>query len=464
MKSGTSGQIHEKRKGITMKEKVGYGIASLGDTVVYDLPAYYGLYFMTEAAGLSSLSAGNVMSIASVWNAAAICIVGYLSDHHPLHGRRRIPYMKAAVIPMTAALVMFFTVTGLSGTAAGIYYAAVLMIVMTAHSFFMVPYESMGGDLTVDHDERTALRSYVKFFMGLGSLAGISSLLPGLQIMQNIGLSEKHSWQAVVLMAAILSAVSGIITCTVLKEEPVAAAEKRDKNTGIINVIKEYLDVLKLKPFLLLLLNCLLVIVASTFVNSGMAYFMQYNMGISAGQKGIILVIVTLAGIAMTPFLARLSVRFDKKTVMICAYLIAGAGLLVFRLIGITSTFALCIHMTIFTAGTSAYWQLFNAFVYDVRELDEVKNNRERGAVLLSASKIAVRLSSACGVQLLALLLFVSGYNQEEAVQGPRVLHAAEAAMTTIPAVLFICAALCMIFYPLTRKVHEALVEQLERR
>ena len=449
-----------KRSVFTVKEKIGYGISSVGDTVVYNLLIFYALFFMTDVVGLNPLMAGNIVFFATLWNAVSVSFIGYISDNFPRRGGKRLPYMKGAIFPMAVTLVMFFSVIGGSDELAGIYYTLVMAALMTTHAFYVVPYEALGADLTMNSDERGALRGYARFFMGIGNLTGIVFILPAVELLQDKGLSETRSWQAVIVTAALLGAFSQIVTCRVFKENHVLERKKAKRQ----NLLKEYIDILKLKPFLILLAGSVFLSIASVFCNSGIVYFMQYNMTINAYSKSFVLGIMTIVGIVITPVLAKLVKRFDKKSVMGWCYTIAGIGLILFKLMGIHSTTALCAYIIVLTIGTSAYWQIIYAMVYDVSELDEYKNHRKRGAVLLSMSKIILRISNACATQLLAFVLFCFGYDQDTNQQSAEALRGIEYSLTLIPAALFLSAAICMRLYPLSRTAHLEIVKALQRR
>ena len=166
----------------------------------------------------------------------------------------------------------------------------------------------------------------------------------------------------------------------------------------------------------------------------------------------------------MTPVLSRLAKRYDKKRVMMICYLITGAAFLIFGLTGMNTMTSLCIYIVIFTVGTSAYWQLIYAMLYDISELDEYRNNRRREAILLSMSKIVLKLSNASATQLLALVLFWFGYDQNAEVQTGTTLMGIEWSLTLIPGILFLGAAIFVKLYPISEKRHLELVKELQRR
>ena len=74
----------------TFSEKLGYGIASMGDAVGYSLIGTFLLFFLTTVAGISPGIAGFITAVGAVWNAAINPLIGYFADKvNTKYGRRR---------------------------------------------------------------------------------------------------------------------------------------------------------------------------------------------------------------------------------------------------------------------------------------------------------------------------------------------------------------------------------------
>ena len=451
----------EKR--FSVGDKIGYGAASLGDTAVYNRLIIYSLFFMTDIVGIDPLIAGNIIFIATVWNAASVGIIGFISDHYPIKGEKRLPYMWISIFPMAVSLVMFFTVLDAEGGFRELYYLIVMVILMTAHSSFMIPYEALGADLTMNAAERTDLRGYARLFMGFGNLVGVVFLLPVIDRFQESGVSLSNAWQISILGIALIGGASQIITCVrFYKNKYAGKAEIKNENKQ--NLMKEYMSVLKLKPFLFLLMTSLMVCIANVFCNSSVVYFMKYNLDMGEDWKAFILAVMTVTGIIMTPVLTALSKKYDKKNIMMVCYIITGIVFIFLGAVGIGDMIILCFYIIVFTIGTSAYWQLIYAMLYDISELDEYRNDRRREAIILSMSKIVLKLSNAFSAQLLAVVLVWFGYDQNAAEQSERALWGIQFALTFIPGVLFLAAAVFIRIYPVSEKLHIEIVESLKKR
>jgi len=450
-----------KDHGLSVKLKVGYGIASLGDTIVYNILMVYALYYLTEVAKMNSVMAGMVLFIASAWNAFFIGVVGYVSDRSSYRLGRRYPYMTYSILPVMALTVLMFTNIGGTPMFQAVYYTIVNTCLWTAHSTYVVPYEALGAELTSDTDERTALRSYARFFMGIGNIFGMVLVLNIVDLFMAGGNDESGAWQKTAISVALVAGLSQAATCYLLKNNMVSSAAKNNnhKKSGIL---REYLEVIGIKPFRYLLATTVFFAAANVFVTSDIVYFMKYNLSLPDNMKSIIFLILTVAGMILTPMIAAFARVFDKKHAMVAAFLLTGAGFAIFGVLGISSFFSFAVYIVLFSIGSSAYWQLIFSVVYDISEVDEYLNKKRREAIILSSSKIFLRISTAVTVQMLGIYLYCFDYRAEAEMQTNLTLSGLSAALTFIPAILFFLSALSIYLYPISRKKHRKLLDDLE--
>ena len=74
----------------TFKDKLGYGIASLGDAICYGLTGAFLMFFLTTIAGIPPAIAGTITAVGAVWNAVINPIIGYYADKvNTRFGKRR---------------------------------------------------------------------------------------------------------------------------------------------------------------------------------------------------------------------------------------------------------------------------------------------------------------------------------------------------------------------------------------
>ena len=75
---------------LSVREKLGYGTASVGDSIAYSAIGTYLMFFLTTVAGVDPAVSGVISAIGAVWNALINPIWGFLSDQvRTKMGKRR---------------------------------------------------------------------------------------------------------------------------------------------------------------------------------------------------------------------------------------------------------------------------------------------------------------------------------------------------------------------------------------
>ena len=449
-----------KNRTLSLRGNLGYGIASMGDTIIYNLLTVYLLFFLTDIAMVGIVMAGTIIFIANICNAVAIIAIGYVSDRYVFKSGRRIPYMMTAIIPIVVLTIMVFTVINTEYVIKLIYYTVTLTVLWTAHSTYVVPYEALGAELTSDSSERTILRSYARFFMSCGNMFGLVLMLYIIEKLESAGLTSSRAWQLTAIFVALIAGITFLATCLVLRKTAVRMAKPIEKLKS--GICREYFEILKIKPFIHLLWITFSIVVANVFSFSSIVYFMTYNLRLSESLKSIVFLVITIAGMVITPIYANAAKKFDKKYVMITGYLFAGAMLIFISIIGVNSFFTLCLTLIVFTVGTSAYWQLSYSMSYDISDLDEYKNGRRREGIIMSLVKIFSRIANAIAVQFFAWVLYLFGYAGNHETQSDMAMLGISLSLSVIPAILFAAAALSVYLYPISEKKHNELIELLK--
>jgi GPH family glycoside/pentoside/hexuronide:cation symporter len=372
--------------------------------------------------------------------------------------------MKGAILPIVIFTVLMFTAVEGPQWFTAVYYTVVCAAVWTMHSLYVVPYEALGAEIVQNTQGRTALRSYARFFMSLGNIFGLVIVLKLVETIESRNATPQTAWQLTALIIAAVSGLTCLLTCVILSEKkamvPMSCKAEQPKHS----ILNEYLQVIGLKPFRYLLTVTLLFCISNIFFSSTLVYFMKYNLGLSENAKPLVFLAMTFSGLTLTPVLSKLSSIFDKKYVMFGAYLFSGIGMRVLGTAGITSVLLLCVYAAVFTVGASSYWQLMYSVVYDISEVDEWHYHKRREGIIMSSSKIFLRISSAVSVQLLAVVLYCFGYVSDSAVQSETALHGIGISLTWIPAVFYILASIGIYLYPLSREKHNELIKNIEER
>ncbi len=449
----------------TLTEKIGYSVASLGDSSFYGFITVFLLFFLTTVAGISPAVAGSIVAAGAFWNAFFNPLIGYFADRvYTRFGRRR-PLIFAFAIPMAVTSFLLFTNIDMAEGLKPIYYGVMLMLYWTSYTGFFIPYLALGAEYTSDYDDRTILRLWSSFFNMIGTL--FSMVVPNLlvEFLEKGGATASEAWSATGLILGVVAAASVLITVATSKrkdppcEKPVGMEQAKGLVAVITNLFREYASVAMLQPMRYLIVASLAGLIVFTMLMSDVNYYFQYVKELSAGETSSWLMLRTVLGLAFIPITGKLVLRFDKRETMIGFLLVGSAGLCLMRFTEFNGWLEIALYMVFLTICTAIYWQIMPGIFYDVAEYDRVKNGKSRTATIVSFQGLVEALAVGIGGQILGIVLDRAGFDGTAAVQTETALLWIENAATLIPVVFILIVCVALYKYPITKARYEEMLE-----
>ena len=455
---------------LSFKTKLSYGVGAICDNAMYMLAGTYLLLFLTTVAGISPAIAGTISAVGSVWEALCAPVVGFKSDRAVTRFGRRKPFMLAAAFPVAIVTSLLFTAIDASQPVKVIYYIAMVLIYWTCFSSFFIPYMAWGSDLTDDYNERTVLRSFAYIFNQVGMCVGM--VLPSIVVdyCMNIGKTSQQSWQLVGMMVGICGGAALLISALSIKVDDVKdfvkppASQKTHILKELPSMLREYMDILKLKPIRTIIGASLAYLIANITFSSDRVFFMKFNMGMGDKAVSAMLMFITIAGVMTVPLVTKLAKHFEKKQVFMGMIGTCGILMMATRIIGVNSFGILIFVCLLYAAANACYWQLMPSMIYDVCEVEELISGEKHSAAVISLQALSESISIAAGLQLLGIILEMAGFNSDLAVQTETALCWVENAFVVIPGAAMVAVALIIRKFPVTRERFSKIKEALERR
>lgn len=444
--------------------KKGYTIGSIGDCASYNFVLSFFSFFMTTVAGVSPAVAGTIISVAIVWDAITDPIIGYVIDHSKnKHGKRR-PWILRSLIPLGASIVLMFLNVDLPQTSKNIYYLILVLVFWTAYTAFNIPFYSFGAVITDVDSERVKLSAFreVLGYVGTFCASSVPTFIVGKML--DAGVSQEKSWFTVgILVAAI--AVSTIFlmwkfTAGKESEEEVIETE----NINVRGFLKNILSLMKMKPYVLVILCALMTNVYMTLFNSSLLYYVTYNMGMGETQASYMFTAMTIVSIVFVPFVTKSVAVFSKNKVFVGCMAFSGIAMVLVKFTGIPNVIVGCIYVILVGVGTCAYWMCIFNFLYDVVDYDEFNRGKKRDGIIMSYYSFLLKLGGAAAAAVQGVLLSSSGFDASQSIQNPQALGMIEAMFTIIPGICVLIAGLVMAFTPLQDKRMNCLREALENK
>ena len=455
---------------LSFKTKLSYGVGAISDNAMYTLTGTYLMLFLTTVAGVSPAMAGTISAIGSVWEALCAPIVGYKSDHMQSRFGRRKPFLMMAAFPIAVITSMLFTTVDASAAFKTAYYIVMVVLFWTCFSSEFVPYMAWGSDLTEDYNERTVLRSFSYVFNQVGM--GICMVMPTIIVdwCMNMGRTVQQSWQVVGIFVGLCCCAALLLSAWNVKDTDVKEFVKPAKKEPfldlkiIVGIFRQYLDILKLRPIQYIIGASLAYLVANVVFGSDRVFFMTYNLGLSESMISLMLLVITINGIIMVPFITRFATRFDKKTVFMFGIGGAGALMILMRILGINSIPALLATVIFYGIANACYWQLMPSMLYDVCAAEELVSGENRSGAVISLQALSESLSIAASAQMLGIILEVAGFDGTAAVQSATAQTWIANCFAVIPGIFMILAALLIYKYPIDKHSFARVMAALEKK
>jgi len=455
---------------LKLKTKLSYGVGGLADNALFTLIETFLLFFLTTVAGIQPATAGTILAVGCLWEAFCGPISGFLSDNIETKFGKRKPFLLVAAVPTAIVTTLLFTDIEMDYSIKVVYYAVMTLLFWWCFAIFFVPYITWGSELTEDYNERTVLRSYAYVFNQVGKFLGTDMPTVLVGILMGVGFTVAKSWSAVGLSVGVASGAALLICALAIKETDVPNFVKDPNKPKVITLsnIKKmfagYVSIIKLRPIRYLIGASLLYLIANTIFMSDMVYFYTYNLGMSAMEISGITFFMTAFGIALTPFVAKLAEKTDKKTAFIIGLVITGIVQSLGRFFPIDAAWPIWVMGAFFTIGNTCYWQLMPSMIYDVCDADELASGKKRSGEVVSLQALSESVSAAAGVQLLGIILQMAGFSDTAAMQSELALNWINNSYSWIPGACTLVVAFLLVRYPINRKNYERILEGVEKR
>lgn len=443
--------------------KIGYAAPQFAEFAFYNAFVAYSMFFFTDVVHLPIVFVGIITAVGTLWDAITDPLVGMWSDNRdPKKGRRRWFLLWNSVI-FGLVFWLMFTDWGFPRNINMIYFAIMILAYKTTHTILDIPYTSLGAEMTQDYDERSSLNSFRNFFGSAGNLVNSFLWFPLIMLFSN----ERLGWSMVALGYGILStlfilwgwrATKGMEMTT----DSILSAEK----VGY----KDYFEVLKNKSFRYITGMFSMSIVAQSFVNATAVYYMINVLGLDEIGLSIMFGAIWVSSMIIVPILNWIAIKTSKKTVWNFTMIIWVISILLFPLYllkpgsGLINFWTSLGYMIFFSVGVTGQYQFSWAMIPDSIEVDEFNTGKRREGIFYACMTFIQKAATAAAILLVGYLIKFTGYDPNAVTQtfGTVMNINSVHAYSTLVA-LIITVGIGM-FYPITPKNYNALLEALEAK
>lgn len=167
-----------RRGNVSLGTKLAFSSGSLEEAMI-SAAGVATMVFYNQILGVDPWLCGMVFFVASVVDAVSDPLVGSLTDNFRSRWGRRHPFMLLATLPLVAAFyLMYAPPDGLSELQYFWWFLGTMVLLRLGKTFFTIPHDALGAELTDDYHERTSVFGYNTVVAMVGGVVmGVSVLL-----------------------------------------------------------------------------------------------------------------------------------------------------------------------------------------------------------------------------------------------------------------------------------------------
>ena len=443
---------------LSRRFKLRFSTGDLSTSIPLALIMFFQLFFLTDVAGLRPDYAAWAIAAGRVWDAFNDPLFGLLSDRiQSRWGRRRVLLLFGAV-PLGLAFMLMWQVPALGQVGLAIYYAVTFILFDTAFTAVHVGYNSLTPEMTTDYDERSSLNGYRMVFSIAGTLGAII-----LATVLGWYLTDHRVRFAVLGIAlGLISIVPPLIVFRTARERP------PETRREVISLRAALFATVRNRPFQLVMGLYLLSWTTASILSAVLVYYASYYFRVP-DQANYFVLVAQGAAIAFIPVCVWISRRLDKRRAFILGTL--GWGVVLLAIFALRPEQVAWAYPLAALSGfgiATAYvvpWSMLP----DIVEHDAMQTGQRREGSFYAFASFFQKLGTGAALWAMGQALASAGYitptsaiplpaQPIEAVQALRLF------VGPVPAVLLLLSILVAWFYPITRQVHHALVQELAER
>lgn len=437
---------------VTMKEKISYALANLGNIPIQVLIGSYLLIFYTNVVGLNPAACATLFLIARIIDGINDPFVGYVIDHLPVtrYGHFRPTLAIGSILCSLNFLLLWFGPMMAPTGKLVIAYVSYLLIGVL-FPVMDISLNSMLPVMTADMNQRNKLSSLKGVVYMIGNY-GLGAAIP--IILGNTG--NKNGYILVVSVIAVIVAVFSVIGAIGMRER--IKPQENVKKYGIKDLIK----IVSQKPVMVTFVSVLMATVGTYMLNTSNTYFFTYVMN-NLSLLGLTSIIQFVTLIPASILVTGIIKKYGKKNLYVLGSLMV-ALFPVIRLIDPTNVIILCIAVALSGIGMGICMPLTYSIQADNTDYVNLKLGYRAEAAIASLSSFITKCAMGIGGAIPGYLLAIVGFDQELVEQTDSVKNVLIGCVIGAPAVLGVLGVIIFaILYPLTKEKLKEQEAQLQK-
>jgi len=449
--------MKEERQ-VKLKNYLAYGCGDFYGGGAFLIISTLFIFFLTKVEHISPAMAGFIVFVGKAWDAVSDPLFGIISDRtESKWGRRRCYFLWGAIPVGVSFFFLWITIANPSVTVKALYYLFAYILLCTAYTFVMVPYNALAAEMSGDYQVRTRLSGFKMFFSQLSAL--IAGTIPGYLINNVYKDNPSKGFLLIGVLFGVLYTIPWFIVFFGTWENDTAPSE----TVSLGQSFKELYTLLDNKTFRTHISMYLLAYTAMDILSASIIYYVSYYLG----RKNIYTLLLggmLLSQLVFLPIYLHMANKKGKGF----SYLV-GAGILTvtmatFLVIPRNASLPLLLCFSILMgAGFSAVISMPYAMLPESSDVEELLRGRARTGTLTGMFTLMRKLIQAVVLWLFGILLSTIGFNGTLDSQAPSTVMGIKLLFSLAPVACMLAAFIIGFRYPVTPKRFELAKSELER-
>ena len=318
----------ERNLKVSVKTKIAFSTGALEEAAV-GAASVVTMVFYNQVLGVSAYLCGIVFLIASVIDAVTDPLIGSLSDNFRSRWGRRHPFMLVALLPLGLGFYLLYApLGGMSETFYFWWFLATMALLRIGKTFYAVPHDALGAELTDDYHERTSI-------LGLNSVVGMIAgvllavfvllvLFPTTEGYDN-GLLNPQGYPAMALWGSAFICVTLLICVGGTRDQIPHLHDVPHQRINLRENLDDFLSLLKNRSYIAICMAWLVMVVSFGILGVVGTYTFLYGFDLTTEEMSIQRFVMIPGMFVALPLAAWFTRKLDKKRTVIYTSIVGAA-------------------------------------------------------------------------------------------------------------------------------------------
>ncbi|MCI8713061.1 MAG: MFS transporter [Ruminococcus sp.] len=422
------------KKYLKLYNQVGYGIGAMGTNILYALPSYFIMIYLTDSVGLKPGIIGTLMVVSKLFDGVTDVICGNLIDKtHTKMGKAR-PWLLFSMFGAAICLFGSFAVPAqLAQTAQYVwfffFYTFLNAIFYTASG---IAYNSLTALATKNENER----------VGMGTWSVVGGYIVQIALgYVGVALSSAIGWSGTAAVFGVFAVLVNLVTFFTVKELPeeelAEVSEKKETDTVQKISFLMSMKLLFSNRFYLLILSTYLLVYVYAGLSSVGAYWFTYILG-DVDKLGVYSMCVGIPAYLGILINVPLVKKFGMYKTVFGTIMLTGIFFALAVPFGVAGNFVPFVVMgALANLFSSPYNCCLNTMIAKASDYTFHKDGYRIDGTMYSCTSVGIKVGSALGTGLTGWLLELGHYVAGAEVQPASSIAVLNFMFLVAPAIVF---------------------------